>query len=158
MIWVREIEYCVAQHNQQLFVLPHEHASERMILRFSDDALSGPLPELGLGCPELFGVTADYKSCVLSLLSLFFLLLLFAQSIPTSAQSVWIGLIDFHYYSFRMFARWGVSALASDLERGCFITLQACTVLKQGSLRYTTVFNLKNDCYGLRAKRSCRLP
>lgn len=81
MIWVGEIEYCVAQHNQYLFVLANEHTRERTILGFDDDALSGPLPELGLGRPELFGVATDYESCMLPLLILFFLFLLFAQSI-----------------------------------------------------------------------------
>jgi hypothetical protein len=50
-----------------------------MILRLDDDALSGPLPELSLGCPELLGIATDYQGRVLALLSLFFLFFLFAQ-------------------------------------------------------------------------------
>jgi len=53
MIWIREIKYGVAEYNQQLFVLSYEYTGERMILRLDDDALSRPLPELGLGGPEL---------------------------------------------------------------------------------------------------------
>ena len=67
-------------------MIPNEHAGERMILRLDDDALSGPLPELGLGCPELLGITTDYEGRVLPLLSLFFLLLLFGQFIHPSGS------------------------------------------------------------------------
>jgi hypothetical protein len=138
-------------------MIPNEHASERMILRLDDDALSGPLPELGLGCPELLGITTGYEGCVLPLLALF-LFLLFGQFIHPSVLSVWIGLIDFHYHSFRTFSGRPVSALASDLKGGCFITLQAWAVLNERSLRDTTVFNLKHNWYGLHAWIRSRLP
>lgn len=55
-------------------MLAHEHAGERTILRLDDDALSRPLPELGLGRPELFGVTTDYQGSVLPFLFLLFFL------------------------------------------------------------------------------------
>ena len=79
MIRIGEIENCVAQHNQQFLVIPNEHTGERMVLRLDDDALPCPLPELGLGCPELLRITADYESCVLPFFSPFLLLLLFAH-------------------------------------------------------------------------------
>ena len=73
------------------------------------------------------------------------------------AESVWIGLINFHYYSFRVFSHRGVSALASNPKRGCFVTLHSCAVLKDRGLRYKTVFNLKHNWYDLHARRSRRL-
>lgn len=89
-------------------MIPNEHACERMILRLDDDALSGPLPELSLGRPELLGIATDYEGRVLALLSLFFFFFLFAQNVSLlPVQSVWIGLIDFHYYSSRTFSRSG---------------------------------------------------
>ncbi len=154
MIWVGEVEYCVAQHYQQLFVVACEYTGERMILRFNDDAFSRPLPELGLGCPELLGITTDYEGCVLPLLFLILLILLFTHGLFLPVKLIWI---DFHDYSFRMFSRGPISALASDLEGGCLITLQACAVLNERSLRYTAVFNLKHNWYGLHPTRRRRL-
>jgi hypothetical protein len=79
MIWIREIKYGVAQNHQQLFVFAYKYTSEWMILSFDNHALSGPLPELGLGRPELLGVAADNESCVFPLLFLFFPFFLFTQ-------------------------------------------------------------------------------
>jgi hypothetical protein len=79
MICIREIKYGVAQNNQQLFVFAYEYTSEWMVLGFYNHALSRPLPELGLGGPELLGVAADNEGCVLPLLFLFFPFFLFTQ-------------------------------------------------------------------------------
>ena len=79
MIWICEIKYGVTQNNQQLFVFAYEYASEWMVLRFYNHALSRPLPELGLGGPELLGVAADNESRVLPLLCLFFPFFLFTH-------------------------------------------------------------------------------
>ena len=66
-------------------MLAHEHAGEWAIMRLDDDALSRPLPELGLSRPELFGVTTDYQGSVLPFLFLlfflFFLLFDFSQCV-----------------------------------------------------------------------------
>jgi hypothetical protein len=51
-----------------------------MILDLRNNALSEPLPELGLGRPELFSVAAKYQ-CRSLFLFLFFLFLPFAQSV-----------------------------------------------------------------------------
>ena len=75
MIWIGEIKNCVTQHNQQFFVIANEHTGERTIVRLDDDALPCPLPELGLGCPELLRITTHYERCVLPLLTLYLLLL-----------------------------------------------------------------------------------
>ena len=125
MIWVGEIEYCVAQDDQKLFVLVHEYASERSILGLNNDALSRPLPELGLSRPEWFGVLAHNEGCVLPLLSIFFFYFPFTHCFSPQVQSIWRGLSDFHYYSFRVFSRLGIPALPSDPESGGFITLHA---------------------------------
>lgn len=100
-----------------------------MILGFNDDALSGPLPELGLGRPKLFGVTTDYESCMLPPLSLFFLFLLFAQVIASPLINL-IGLTDSYCYCFRVFSAVGYRRLARNPERGCFVTPYTCAVLK----------------------------
>src|SRR5258705_5306002 len=68
---------------------------------------------------------------------------------PPQVQSIWRGLSDFHYYSFRMFSRLGIPALPSDPEGGGFITFHAWAMVRQRSLRYTTVFNLDHDRYCL---------
>ena len=57
-------------------MLADESAGERMILCFDSDAFPEPLPELGLRCPELLSVAAEYER---RSLLLFFLLFLHAQ-------------------------------------------------------------------------------
>lgn len=79
MIRVGEIEDCVVQQNQKLFVLVNEHASERLILDLDDDTFSRPLPELSLSRPKWLGVSTDDESRVLPLLSLFFFFFPFTQ-------------------------------------------------------------------------------
>ncbi len=85
MIGIREIKDCIAQHNEQLFMFAYEHASEWLVLGLNDDARSYPLPELGLRCPELPGVAANYQCGVLALL--LFKLLLFTHQYHFPNQS-----------------------------------------------------------------------
>jgi hypothetical protein len=79
MIWIRKIKDCIAHYNEQFFIFAHEHASEWSVLRLNNDARSYPLPELGLRCPELLRVAANYQRGVLPFL-LFELLVLTHQS------------------------------------------------------------------------------
>lgn len=78
MIWIREIKDCIAHYNEQFFIFAHKHASEWLVLSFNNDARSYPLPELGLRCPELLRVAANYQCGVLAFL-LFELLVLTHQ-------------------------------------------------------------------------------
>jgi hypothetical protein len=61
MIGGRQIQHCVTYHDQEFFVFFQKHPGQRLILRFDDHAVSYPLPELGLGGPELLLVTANHK-------------------------------------------------------------------------------------------------
>jgi len=106
-------------------VLVHEYASERSILGLNNDALSRPLPELGLSRPEWLGVLTDDKGRVLPLLSIFFFYFPFTHCFSPLVQSIWRGLSDPYYYRFRMFSCLGIPALPSDPESGGFITLHA---------------------------------
>lgn len=87
MVWVGEIEDCVAQQDQKLFVFVHEHASERVIFGLDYDVLSRPLPELGLSRPKWLGVLTDDEGRVLTLLSLFFLFFTFTQCFYPQVRS-----------------------------------------------------------------------
>ena len=134
MVWVGEIEDCVAQQDQKLFVFVHEHASEWAILGLDYDVLSRPLPELGLSRPKWLGVLTDDEGRVLTLLSLFFLFFTFTQCFYPQVRLILLGWTDFHFYNFRMFFRLGKSSLACDPESSGFITLHAWAVFQERSL------------------------
>ena len=71
MIWMSEIQHRVAQGDHRLLVLALESSGQGTIPSFYYDAVSHPLPELGLCGPELLSRAADYKR---RLLFLFYLL------------------------------------------------------------------------------------
>lgn len=113
MIGIREIKDCIAQHNEQLFMFAYEHASEWLVLRLNDDARSYPLPELGLRCPELPGVAANYQCGVLALL--LFELLLFTHQYRFLNQS---GVFYFQRHNLERLSGARVSPSARD-PKGC---------------------------------------
>lgn len=75
----------------------NEHTGERTILSFDDDALFGPLPELGLGRPELLGARQTMRAVCFRFFLFSFFAFLSLNAFILPAQSVWIRLIDFHY-------------------------------------------------------------
>jgi len=56
-----QVQYCVTQQHQQLLVLAPEQTSQRLLPCFVHDAVSHPLPKLGLCRPKLFAVAADHQ-------------------------------------------------------------------------------------------------
>lgn len=119
MVWVGEIEDCVAQQDQKLFVFVHEHASEWAILGLDYDVLSRPLPELGLSRPKWLGVLTDDEGRVLTLLSLFFLFFTFTQCFYPQVRlfiTAWedgLSLLQFPY----IFPPWHIFACVRSGER-----------------------------------------
>ncbi len=67
-----EIQYRIAQQNEQLFMLSTKRAGQRLISGLKHDAFPDPLPELSLRCPELITVTANHERSFL--LALFLLI------------------------------------------------------------------------------------
>lgn len=63
VIWSGQIEHHVTHQNHQFFILPQEQSGQRIILGLDDDAISNPLPELGLRGPKLLPVPA-YDKCI----------------------------------------------------------------------------------------------
>lgn len=61
MIRVRQVQYCVAQKNHQLFVFSMESSGEWLVSRLFHHAFPHPLPKLCLCGPELLPVTTDHE-------------------------------------------------------------------------------------------------
>ena len=68
---MREIQYGVTQQDHEFFMFAVESSGKRLIACLHDNAVSDPLPELRLGCPELTTVTTDHKRRLALLLFLF---------------------------------------------------------------------------------------
>ena len=118
MIRISEIKDCIAQHNEQFFIFANEHTSEWLVPRFGNDACSYPLPELGLRCPELLGVAANYQ-CGVPAFLLFDLPLLTHQfHFPNSS-----GVFNFQSDNLERLSGARVSSLARDPEGCRLVTL-----------------------------------
>ena len=70
MIRMCQIQHCVTQQHQQLFVLSSEQTSQRLLAGFHHHTFSDPLPKLFLCRPKLFPVAAN-DECRLLLTFLF---------------------------------------------------------------------------------------
>lgn len=66
-----EIEYRIAEYDHEFLVFADEGPGQRTVGGLHNDAISDPLPELRLRCPELLAVPANNAS---SFLLPFFLL------------------------------------------------------------------------------------
>jgi hypothetical protein len=73
MIGMGQIQYRIAQQDQEFLVLSSERSRQGPVIRLGYHAFPHPLPKLSLRGPKLFAITADYESRLL----LFLLFLIF---------------------------------------------------------------------------------
>lgn len=69
--WIRKVQYCVSEYDHFLFVFANEGTRERLILDLGYNAVSNPLPELGLRCPVFTAIATNNTRTLLFLLFLF---------------------------------------------------------------------------------------
>jgi hypothetical protein len=140
MIWIRKIKDCIAHYNEQFFIFAHEHASEWVILRLNNDARSYPLPELGLRCPELLRVAANYQRGVLAFL-LFELLVLTHQYRVINYS----GAFYLQRHNLERLSGDRVSPLARDPEGCRLVTLKSGTWFEHRRIRHMAALNTNQN-------------
>jgi len=71
MVWMGEIQNCITQQDQKLFMFALKNSRQRLVSGLNYNAFPHPLPELRLRRPELLPIATDYKGAFLFSLLIF---------------------------------------------------------------------------------------